>query len=366
MGSHAKHNPRTLASIRQLCCLELPEELFVPRFIEAVRDWIACDTSHFVWADQDTLAPVNYSGDAFSELEALQRYFTHNSRVEYPGLVPTFAEQMRTFSAGSYGGDEANRDIYLKSDVYHEVLRPLGGRYMLYLVPRDMDGRPRGLLVLLRHLSGHAFTAGDHERLTQLEPYLRHAFSVQTSIRTRRESRISEGMAVLDRQGNIRLQDAEARRLLWMASHEEIGSQALIHLDAKGETPLLKRLHQRLVHLFNGRNAPPPSFAIRNRWGRFTFRVSWLEGPAAGAGATGVTIAHYIPRTLKAWQGLHKLALAPRQQEVALRFSEGRTLAEIAEELNISRHTAADYVNVIYGKLAITPSREALLEVLLG
>ncbi|MDO9405824.1 MAG: helix-turn-helix transcriptional regulator [Polaromonas sp.] len=364
MKSAIKPGARTLASIRQLCCLGLPEELFIPRFLDAVRDWVACDTAHFVWADQDTLVPVNYSGDGFSELNALQRYFIHNSRVDYPGLVPTFAEQMRTFSAGSYGGDEPTREAYLRSDVYHEVLHPLGGRYMLYLVPHDMDGRPRGLLVLLRQLSGHAFTQDERRRLMQLEPYLRHGFSVRTSVRDALESLSAQGMAVLDKLGQMRYQDASARRLLWMASHEQIDSQVLIHLDPHGETPLLKRLHRRLVHLFHGHDAPPPSFELRNRWGRFAFRGSWLHGPEEGV--VGVTIAHYIPRTLKAWQGLHRLGLAPRQQEVALLFSEGRTLAEISEELYISRNTVADYMDVIYKRLGITPGRESLQGLLLG
>lgn len=94
------------------------------------------------------------------------------------------------------------------------------------------------------------------------------------------------------------------------------------------------------------------------------FRGSWLQGCADAI--VGVRVTHYIPRALKAWKGIHKLELAPRQQQVALLYSEGRTVSEISGDLNISRHTVADYVEVIYNRLAISPTREALQEVLLA
>lgn len=49
------------------------------------------------------------------ELGALQRYFTHNSRIDYPGLVPTFASRCAV-SRPAFGGDEPTRQAYLRSD----------------------------------------------------------------------------------------------------------------------------------------------------------------------------------------------------------------------------------------------------------
>ncbi|WP_156406324.1 helix-turn-helix transcriptional regulator [Hydrogenophaga sp. Root209] len=149
-----------------------------------------------------------------------------------------------------------------------------------------------------------------------------------------------------------------------MASHDRIDRNALIHLDLHNTTPILRRLHHRLVAVFEGHEAGPSFFECSNGWGRFVFRGSWLAGP--GQSAIGIRVRHYIPRALKAWTGLHRLDLAPRQQQVALLFSEGLTVSEISERLGISRHTVPEYVQVIYERLNIAPNREALQNALLS
>lgn len=358
-----KSGARTLASIRQLCCLNLHEELLVPNLLDALHAWIPADTRHFIWADQKTLMPANYTGDGFTAVDVMQRYFTHNSKIDYPGVAPAFPTLMRTFTSGTFGHGNEGVESYLRSDMYQDVLRPLGGRYMLYMVVRDQNGHPRGHLSLLRRASDRPFGEAERQKLVQLDPYLRHAFSVRALAEPFGESLAAEGMAVLNEDGTLRYQDKAARKLLWMASHEQIDTMALIHLDGRGITPHMRRLHQRLAGVFRGHDVPPPAIEHKNRWGRFLFRASWLEG--VGGKAVGVVISHYIPRTLKAWQGLHRLDLAPRQQQVALLFSEGRTLGEIAEALNLTRNTVADYLEVIYRRLGIKPGREALQEVLL-
>lgn len=364
MKSPARSAARTLASIRQLCCMDLPEALFIPRFLEALKDWLPVHNAHFYWADPVTLQPANYYGDGFGQMDTVRQYTNRHSQTEIPGLTVAFPSLMRHLHSGTFGCEGPGVQDYLRSEMYGEVMRPFDGRYVLYMVLRDANRQPRGLLSLLRHPSDKAFSARDHGKLLQLEPYLRHAFSVSPVTPPTGECRDAEGMAVLDGQGVPRYQNAEARRLLWMASHESIDADALIHLDASSTTPQLRRLHHRLVGILEGRQTQAPAFTVCNNWGRFVFRGSWLEGP--GDKAVGVSITHYIPRKLKAWKGLHRLELAPRQQQVALLYSEGQTLAEIAAGLNISRHTAADYVNVIYERLAITPSREALQEALLS
>jgi DNA-binding CsgD family transcriptional regulator len=364
MRTPARSSSRTVASIRQLCSMALPEEIFMAKFLEVVREWLGCDTSHFIWCEAKSLLPVNYSGDGFTDISAVQRFFNHNSKIDYPGVMPAFADLMRTNASGTLGCAEEGADAYLRSDLYQDVMRPCDGRYMLYLVAHDIRGAPKGLLSLLRSSTDKPFSAADHEKLAQLEPYLRHALSVNIGVTNAFESADSEGLVVLNRDGALRYQDHEARRLLYMASHDRIDGNALIHLDSHNITPQLKRLHQRLVFIFEGRNARPPFFECRNSWGKFVFKGSWLDG--AHEKAVGVRVLHFIPRSLKAWKGLHRLDLAPRQQEVALLFSEGRTVAEISDQLSISRHTVAEYVKVIYERLEIDPNREALQQVLLA
>ncbi len=334
------------------------------KFLEGARDWLGADTAHFIWCDHQNFEPANYSGDGFTDISLVQRYFSHNSKVAYPGVVPAFTDLMRSSGSGTLGCNEPSAKAYLRSDLYQDVLSPCDARYMLYLVACDVHGSPRGWLSLLRSSTDKPFSSKDHKKLLQIEPYLRYALSGEASTPSGFDSADQEGMVVLDQKGTPLYQDNGARRLLCMASHDRIDLNALIHLDLHNITPHLRRLHRRLVAVFEGQDVGPSVFECRNNWGRFVFRGSWLAGP--GQSAIGVRVQHYIPRALKAWAGLHRLDLAPRQQQVALLFSEGLTASQISERLGISRHTVPEYVQLIYERLNIAPNREALQTALLS
>jgi DNA-binding CsgD family transcriptional regulator len=354
---------RTIASIRQLCSMGMREEIFMTKFLKVLRDLVGADTSHFIWCGSESLLPVNYNGDGFTDISAVQRFFNQSSKLAFPGVMPAFSDLMRSAASGTLGGDK-HAKAYLRSDLYQDVMRPCDGRYMLFMVAHDIRGVPKGLLTLLRSSTGRPFSGADQAKLTQVEPYLRHALSLSMGESDSHESLDGEGLVVLGMDGSVKYQDLAARRFLWMACHERIDGGALIHLDSNNMNPELKRLHHRLVSIFEGRVARAPFFEVRNSWGRFVFRGSWMEG--AEEKAVGVQVLHFIPRALKAWEGLYRLDLAPRQQEVALLFSEGLSAADIAERLTISRHTVAEYVKVIYQRLAIDPNREALQQALLS
>jgi len=53
--------------------------------------------------------------------------------------------------------------------------------------------------------------------------------------------------------------------------------------------------------------------------------------------------------------------LTPREREVLAKLAQGMTLADIAGELHLSRHTVSDHVKNIYRKLGISSRAEAAL-----
>ncbi|MEJ7138351.1 response regulator [Amphibiibacter pelophylacis] len=59
---------------------------------------------------------------------------------------------------------------------------------------------------------------------------------------------------------------------------------------------------------------------------------------------------------------LPDVQLTDRERDVLLRVGKGYTLPEIATQLNLSRHTVADYVKQIYRKLNVSSRAEAALE----
>ena len=91
-------------------------------------------------------------------------------------------------------------------------------------------------------------------------------------------------------------------------------------------------------------------------------RISQGEPPLSPSIARRV-LAHFAAQN--SWsrpQNLPHVSLTERENEVLLRVAKGFTLPEIGVQLNLSRHTIADYVKQIYRKLNVSSRAEAALE----
>jgi len=93
-------------------------------------------------------------------------------------------------------------------------------------------------------------------------------------------------------------------------------------------------------------------------------RMSGGEPPLSPSIARRV-ISHFAAQTRKPAEDVNAMphvALTDRENEVLLRVAKGFTLPEIGVQLNLSRHTIADYVKQIYRKLNVSSRAEAALE----
>ena len=92
-------------------------------------------------------------------------------------------------------------------------------------------------------------------------------------------------------------------------------------------------------------------------------RMSAGEPPLSPSIARRV-IAHFATqsRQQERPQNIPNVVLTDRESEVLLRVAKGYTLPEIGIQLNLSRHTIADYVKQIYRKLNVSSRAEAALE----
>ena len=92
-------------------------------------------------------------------------------------------------------------------------------------------------------------------------------------------------------------------------------------------------------------------------------RISQGEPPLSPSIARRV-ISHIASQTRpqERPQNMPHVALTDRENEVLLRVAKGFTLPEIGVQLNLSRHTIADYVKQIYRKLNVSSRAEAALE----
>lgn len=90
-------------------------------------------------------------------------------------------------------------------------------------------------------------------------------------------------------------------------------------------------------------------------------RISQGEPPLSPSIARKV-IAHFAAQARPQAPSMPRVQLTDRENEVLLRVAKGFTLPEIGQQLNLSRHTIADYVKQIYRKLNVSSRAEAALE----
>ena len=92
-------------------------------------------------------------------------------------------------------------------------------------------------------------------------------------------------------------------------------------------------------------------------------RISQGEPPLSPSIARKV-IAYFAAqaRPQQSQHSMPHVQLTDRENEVLLRVAKGFTLPEIGVQLNLSRHTIADYVKQIYRKLNVSSRAEAALE----
>ena len=90
-------------------------------------------------------------------------------------------------------------------------------------------------------------------------------------------------------------------------------------------------------------------------------RISQGEPPLSPSIARRV-ISYFASQAKPQASLMPHVQLTERETEVLLRVAKGFTLPEIGVQLNLSRHTIADYVKQIYRKLNVSSRAEAALE----
>ena len=90
-------------------------------------------------------------------------------------------------------------------------------------------------------------------------------------------------------------------------------------------------------------------------------RISQGEPPLSPSIARKV-IKYFASQNQPQANAMPAVSLTERESEVLLRVAKGFTLPEIGVQLNLSRHTIADYVKQIYRKLNVSSRAEAALE----
>jgi DNA-binding CsgD family transcriptional regulator len=354
-----KHT-KELAYLRQLCCLGLPKETFIPEFLQAIASVIPSQNNTYSGVDPSEFKPADLSMpvDQLDMANIVQQVMNDYWVPERANRVASWFQKNPVLTDFTVFDEH-----YQNSDLMNLVFKPLD-QYHPLLVFLTSQGKLVGAINLFRPRAQKPFNTNEQALLLRLMPYVSHAFQNQNMQELQYVNKGVTSLLLMDKAGNIQYQNATAERLLMLASYPLVPTDTIIKNDFL--LPKLKQLCRNLNTLFEGHDATPPSFCHINGRGRFIFTAYWLDkANREPGGLIGMTIEHQEPLALKILRAMQDLPLSPVQKEVALLLAQGVSSEKIGERLHIKYTTVKDHVRKIFDKLDIH-QREELLPKLLA
>jgi DNA-binding CsgD family transcriptional regulator len=358
---------RTIAHFQRLCCLGISGEMLIPMLLREIEGLVPSQNGMFLWAGpHQQLINIYATGPAAALLPVYLTEY-HNQRERQ--LLLTFTEAMRADWPGEAVDFFArtlkvDRDEFVRSDLFNQLYRPIGGEQGMLLRVRD-HGKPLGAIGLFRSSREALFSPAEMRQLEAIGPFVAHAVGrrYDAEIFVEGEER---SLVIADRDGRIHHAGSDALPLLLMALHPQ-WSPATRWRSLRESLPEIARLCHALCAVGRGVAEWPPTLRRRNQWGEFILRAFWL-GPTDGNEVTeflAVTIERRVPRMLSAFRRIERLALTSREKELCLLLARDPARQDLADEMGVGASTVITHLRNIYAKLGVR-SRAALIETLLA
>jgi hypothetical protein len=285
------------ARIKALCCLGLPAESIMPGLLREVHAIIPSYGRTFFWADErGALSNIYDDNPDTAKIGALYIQEFYNRRE--CELSKSFTRSMRE-DAGVLTRAmtlSVERPAFLRSDFYNLLHRPLGYDDYLRLTVRE-GGRALGALMVWRAPGDPPFSAEDARRLARLEPFIAHAVAEPPARDVPLVESGDSGLVLANRDGKPLHLSPEARRLLFLASHEAIAPG-----EPMRQSPLLPppvvRICRGLSDVLAGKADPVAPLAAPQRVGRL--RVPRLSARGSGGGERPDRHHHHAGRAASA------------------------------------------------------------------
>ncbi|MCB1826426.1 MAG: hypothetical protein KDJ54_18350 [Candidatus Competibacteraceae bacterium] len=358
---------KALASLRQLCCLGLNWEILIPELLRALHAFIPSENNVFNGLNEHLLPTFVIPEIVIPEvMEIIKNEWDRLYVKPFHARVLDWYNHHRVMTDVRILDEQ-----FYRSDFYHLVFRPYNQHFRIQAILRN-NGAMVGGISLARSQHQQPFDAEDIQQLRRLLPYVEHGLRARNEPVVDYVDSGQTGLVILTRNGSVVHLSDSARHLLFLATYGAVPvGQEHVSL-AVTVPPVLRQLCANLDGIFQGWDAPPPSFSHTNGSGRFVFRAYWLQPPTVHAGLDtagysptddgliGVLIEHQEPLRLQLYRNLQGWRLSPREQEVGLALAEGLSQAAIATRLNVSVQTVVTYVRRLYAKLEVHNRAELL------
>jgi DNA-binding CsgD family transcriptional regulator len=352
-ASNSTQTRRAELHFRQTCCLSMSGPMTAPSVFRDLQSVVPHTSCLFMWLGPS--GPV----DVYFNLPEVGRYLPLYAEKYFRGsehLIWATTDEAAAFEFGPKLLDDVlrvPRSAYFRHPIYNEILRPSHACSFIRLLIRDR-GRPIGTFTVGRAADEPEFSLTDRQAIARLEPYIVHALA-------RHEPKVDLADAVGYEDALI-LIDSRGRQLA--QSHT---ANTLLSLS-QGNRLAAPRLHGALLGLISTlqeiaseKSPKVPVWRTRNAWGAFVARAYWMDGAMAASPLIGIHLQRRVPRRLVILENLRQLGLPPQQEYIALLLALGRTEAQAAEDLQLSRNTVVYHRRQIYNRLDVD-SRASLVQ----
>ncbi|HEU0196442.1 MAG TPA: helix-turn-helix transcriptional regulator [Nevskiaceae bacterium] len=267
--------------------------------------------------------------------------------------------------------EELLGDKWFESDVYRKHLKPLGVRHLLGadIVTR---GGIQCRLRVTRDVHAQPFSTEDKALVRSLLPHLERAIQIHArldALQSEREffvgtlNRLQLGVISIGADGTVIDVNEEAQRILGERDGLWLSGGA-ITVDNRSESHELKKMVQRAQTRATYNNEPQTAEALsitrpsgRSKIGILVHSVplgTWSESKARRTVALYLRDPEANP-TASAQETVRSLfGLTRMEAALALRLTEGLTLDEASEALNVRRNTARTHLRSIFSKTGVT------------
>ena len=349
---------RTEQHIRQMCCLAASGPLIAPMLFSELRAVLPFASCLYIWLDPS--GPV----DAFfTDAPRIGQYLPLDSDRYFQRLEtnvwasPLEAAVTAAHPRHLYQVLHISKTAYFTHPIYNEILRPSNAHTFLHF-PVDDNGVPVGVFMIGRGPRDRDFDAAELRMLQRLKPFISHGLALRSANPFPDVSAESAAMIIVDSEGRMHSMSASARSLLSLSQGSAM-APALLH-DG------LISMVQSLARSPRGDHTSiSPAWSTDNAWGHFSACAYWLERRQSAESLIGILLERRTPRHLKLLDGLRRLALPVRQEQVGLLLALGRSEEQAARELGLSRNTVVYHRRQVYNRLEVE-SRSLLVERLIG
>jgi DNA-binding CsgD family transcriptional regulator len=340
---------RAIATVRELCSLGLPSELFVPALLESMHAVIPSARNLFDWIDSGGhIERYYFEGAIDSKIARL--YFNEFYNRREGEAMPRFSDLARG-SAVIRSAQELDRSSFYNSALYNEIWRPQDLHYHLEGIIRRGDGKALGSLVLYREKTDPIFIKEEEDLLATLIPYIARAMQLQPKGQQQFVASGRKAFVNLDHRGQILYLSRDAHKLLMLA-HGNVTPSLAGAEPCADDFPTLTVLCGALARSTN--TLRPVLVTLDNDWGRFEFHAMPLEPADAQAPPMiAVTIQHMEAAEVFKARALQAAPLSIVQKRVCSLLLSGLSHPEIASRLGVTPNTVIDHVRKIYLKLDV-------------